>query len=77
MFFDPGKGYNEARSLQKNEYGERHKIVCACIDDLTRGNVITENDHGAIIGRAKEMKRCYLNLTQINYMSDLQSSQTQ
>ena len=30
-----------------------------------------------IIDLAKEMKRCYLTLTQINYMSDLQSSQTQ
>ena len=77
MFIDPGKGYSEARALLKKEYGKRHEIARACIDDLTRGEVIAENDHEAIIDLAKEMKRCYLTLTQINYMSDLQSSQTQ
>ena len=61
----------------KKEYGKCHEIACACIDDLTREEVIAENDQEAIIVLAKEMKRCYLSLTQINYMFDLQSSQTQ
>ena len=77
MFIDPSKGYQEARQLLKTEYGKRHEIARACIDALTRGNVIAANDHEGIIELAKEMKRCYLTLTQINYMSDLQSSQTQ
>ena len=71
MFIDPSKGYQEARQLLKTEYGKRHEIARACIDALTRGNVIAANDHEGIIELAKEMKRCYLTLIQINYMSDL------
>ena len=76
VMMDPDQGYAEARHLLRKEYGKPHEIARSCIDSLTKGPAIAANDYEAIIDLAREMQRCRLTLTQINYMSDLQSSQT-
>ena len=72
---DPTAGYAEARHLLRKEYGKRHEIARSCFS-LTRGPAIATNDYEGIIELAREMQRCQLTLTQIKYVSDLQSSQT-
>ena len=76
VMMDPDQGYAEARHLLRKEYAKPHEIARSCIDSLTKGPAIAANDYEAIIDLAREMQRCRLTLTQINYMSDLQSSQT-
>ena len=76
VMMDPTAGYAEARHLLRKEYGKRHEIARSCIDSLTRGPAIAANDYEGIIELAREMQRCQLTLTQIKYVSDLQSSQT-
>ena len=43
MFIDLSKGYQEAQKLLKTEYGKRQGIAMACIDVLTRGEIINPN----------------------------------
>ena len=66
---EPHQNYTEARHLLRKEYGKPHQIARSCIDSLTKGPAIAENDYEAIIDLARKMQRCRLTLTQINYMS--------
>ena len=69
-------GLDEALKLLQEEYDKPHKIARSYIDGLTKGPKIGNNDYQAIIDLAKEMSKCYTTLKQLDYMSDLNCTQT-
>ena len=74
--FMEDSGLNEALKLLQEEYDKPHKIARSYIDGLTKGPKIGNNDYQAIIDLAKDMSKCYTTLKQLDYMSDLNCTQT-
>ena len=70
------EGLKEAKRLLEQEYGKPHDIARSFIDSLTKASSISTNDHDGIIKLAHDMQKCYLTLTQLRYVSDLNSIAT-
>ena len=76
IMMEPTAGLREAKRLLKQEYGRPHDIARSFIDSLTKGPSIATNDHEGLINLAHEMQKCHLTLTQLRYVSDLNSTTT-
>ena len=64
------EGLAEAKRLLEQEYGKPHDIARSFIDSLIKAPAISTNDHDGIIELAHDMRKCFLTLTQLRYVSD-------
>ena len=68
------EGLAEAKRLLEEEY--KNDIARSFIDSLIKAPAISTNDHDGIIELAHDMQKCFLTLTQLRYVSDLNSIST-
>ena len=56
------RGYQEARGLLQSYFGQRHKVIEACIRPIVKGPALSENDHRSLIKFSADFTSCLITL---------------
>ena len=72
---DADAAYDRALLLLKEQFGKPYDIARAYIDNLNSG-IPLKNDVQSLVDLSNDMTRCELTLTQLGYMSDVNSTNT-
>ena len=62
---NPEQGYNEARRLLKERYGQTYKITAAYVQWLTEGPSIRSEDGDALVKLSTQLTSCTNTLKEI------------
>ncbi|VDP38910.1 unnamed protein product [Schistosoma margrebowiei] len=73
---EPEEGYRKALELLEETFGQKHIVAHAFIDKMLNIPAIKGKDPYNIRRLSREMHICELILTQMNYVSDLNSTKT-
>ncbi|CAH8290201.1 unnamed protein product [Schistosoma bovis] len=73
---EPEEGYRKALELLEEAFGQKHIVAHAFIDKMLNIPAIKGTDPYNLRRLSREMHICELTLTQMNYVSDLNSTKT-
>ncbi|VDP58804.1 unnamed protein product [Schistosoma curassoni] len=73
---EPEEGYRKALELLEEAFGQKHVVAHAFIDKMLNIPAIKGTDPYNLRRLSREMHICALTLTQMNYVSDLNSTRT-
>ncbi|VDP45688.1 unnamed protein product [Schistosoma curassoni] len=73
---EPQEGYRKALELPEEAFGQRHIVAHAFIDKMLSKPAIKGTDPDNLRRLSREMHICELTLTQMNYVSNLNSTKT-
>ncbi|CAH8638238.1 unnamed protein product [Schistosoma rodhaini] len=73
---EPEEGYRKALELLEEAFGQKHIVAHAFIDKMLNIPAIKGTDPDGLRRLSREMHVCELTLTQMNYVSDLNSTKT-
>ena len=76
VMLPPRVAYNRAREILKDLYGREHIVARAMLDDLFRRLKPLHENAQSLSRLSVSMQSCHIALTQMNYMSDLDSIST-
>ena len=72
----PEKGYQEARTLLKKQYGQSYRIATAYVSRLTKGPPIKAEDSSALQRFSILLSACKNTLKEIGYLSKVENPDT-
>ena len=72
----PFDGYNRARQILGQQFGQPHVITHALIKKVVGRQQLKPNDAKSISDLARDMRRCQITLQQMGYTADLNASDT-
>ena len=55
---DDDLGYTKARELLQQTFGQKFQVAKACIDTLTNGPVLHQNDKASLLRFSSELNSC-------------------
>ena len=70
------QGYCEAKEILRKNFGQKHTIVRAFIDKVTKGPQIRAWESEKLSQLARDMKCCALNSEHMRYKADINSMDT-
>ena len=73
LAMNPDEGYQEARRLMKEKYGQNYKIAAAYVDRLTNGPPIRGEDGNALQKFSVQLTSCKNTLKDIGYLNKLEN----
>ena len=73
LSMDPEEGYNTARALLKDRYGQRYKIPTALMDLVTKSPQIKADDGPALQRYSVLLSSCKNSLKEIGYLSKIEN----
>ena len=73
LAMSPDEGYQEARRLMKEKYGQNYKIAAAYVDRLTNGPPIRSEDGNALQKFSVQLTSCKNALKDIGYLNKLEN----
>ena len=73
LAMNPDEGYQEARRLMKEKYGQNYKIAAAYVDRLTNGPPIRSEDGNALQKFSVQLTSCKNALKDIGYLNKLEN----
>ena len=76
VLLHPFDGYNRARQILAQQFGQPHVITHALIKKVVARQQLKPNDAKSISGLARDMRRCQITLQQMGYTADLNASDT-
>ncbi|CAH8494788.1 unnamed protein product [Dicrocoelium dendriticum] len=76
VMLPPGQGYERARRILRDLFGQAHYIARASIEGLLQGAKSIPNNADALSELAIKMENCHITLKQMNYEADVDSSTT-
>ncbi|CAH8636868.1 unnamed protein product [Dicrocoelium dendriticum] len=76
VMLPPGQGYERARCIRRDLFGQAHYITRASIEVLLQGAKSIPNNAYAMSELAIKMENCHITLKQRNYEADVDSSTT-
>ncbi|XP_070562373.1 uncharacterized protein [Ptychodera flava] len=76
VILPPEDGYAEARSILHHNFGQKHIIVHAAIDNVVKGPQIKASETGKLLQLARNMRNCHLCSRQMKYTADINSMDT-
>ena len=62
---EPHKGYNHAKTLLKDNFGQRNQIARAFIDKLHSDSFIKRDDKEGLVNLARDLEECVLTFRKI------------
>ncbi|PIK44569.1 hypothetical protein BSL78_18566 [Apostichopus japonicus] len=68
------EGYESAKAILKRQFGQPHLILNSLMSKLVSRKSIKANDGESLWKLISEMQRCYVTLTQMGYVNDLNST---
>lgn len=74
VVMDSEVGYNTAREMLYDRFGEPYTIACAYIEKITGGPILKSSDRQGLLAFADNLKDCKLTLESIGYLDDINSS---
>ena len=69
----PEEGYQKAKSILYEMFGQTHVVAASHIDRVTKGCVIKENEGEKLLQLARDLENCAMNLNKLGYQSDINS----
>ena len=72
----PARGYQEARDLLQSYFGQRHKVIEACMRPIIKGPVLSGNDHRGLVKFSADFTSCIITLEGmecLNRMDNMES----
>ena len=76
VMLESREGYMRAREILRNKYGQPHRIARTLIDGIFDGSGKLNGDAEGLDTLATNMQNCEIALSQMNYLSDLNSMDT-
>ncbi|CAL8088180.1 unnamed protein product [Calicophoron daubneyi] len=76
VILPPDEGYLKAKSILESMFGQRHAIARAQIRKIVSGSSVRTNDGMALLSLATDLRNCVVTLTQLDYLADLNCSNT-
>ena len=70
------EGYAKAKEILKKNFGQKHIIIRAFIERVTKGPQIKPGEPDKLMQLARDMRNCLLNSTQLNYKADINAMDT-
>ena len=70
------EGYIKAKEILRKNFGQKHTIIRAYIERVTKGPQIKAGEPDKLMQLARDMRNCLLNSTQLNYKADISSMDT-
>ncbi|CAB3992200.1 Hypothetical predicted protein, partial [Paramuricea clavata] len=70
------EGYAKAKEILRKNFGQKHIIVRAFIERVTKGPQIKPGEPDKLMQLARDMRNCLLNSTQLNYKADINAMDT-
>ena len=68
---DDNLGYTKARKLLQQTFGQKFQIAKACIDTLTNGPLLHQNDKASLLRFSSELNSCMNTLKGMNYLDKM------
>ncbi len=65
------EGYQKAKEILHNLFGQTHIIVCAYINKVTKGGIIKDGEGDKLLELARDMENCQINLNQLGCESEI------
>ena len=62
------QGYAKARELLEQTFGQKFQIAKACVDSLTTGPTLTQNDKASLIEFSAKLSSCMHTLIGMDYL---------
>jgi hypothetical protein len=70
------EGYAKAKEILRKNFGQKHIIICAFIERVTKGPQIKPGEPDKLMQLSRDMCNCLLNSTQLNYKADINAMDT-
>ncbi|CAB4009643.1 Hypothetical predicted protein [Paramuricea clavata] len=70
------EGYAKAKEILRKNFGQKHIIVRAFVERVTKGPQIKPGEPDKLMQLARNMRNCLLNSTQLNYKADINAMDT-
>jgi hypothetical protein len=68
------EGYAKAKEILRKNFGQKHIIIRAFIERVTKGPQIELGEPDKLMQLARDMRNCLLNSTQLNYKADINAN---
>ena len=68
---DDNLGYTKARELLQQTFGQKFQVSKVCIDTLTNGPVLHQNDKALLLRFSSELNSCMNTLKGLNYLEKM------
>ena len=69
LLLEPHEGYNHAKTLLQDNFGQRNQIARAFIDRLHSDSIIKRDDKKGLVNLACDLEECDLTFRQLNLRS--------
>ena len=69
----PEEGYQKAKSILHEMFGQSHIVAASHIDQVTKGPIIQENENEKLMQLVRDLENCGMNLNKLVYQSDVNS----
>ena len=73
IMLPPEEGFQKAKSILREMFGQTHIIAASHIDKLISGGVIKENENEKLMQLARDMENCEMNLNSLGCQADINS----
>ena len=74
--YESERGYKKAREILHHQFGRRHIVAQAHVNQLTKGQMIKPTDGSALQKLARQVLKYEITLSQTGYDADLNNSET-
>ena len=68
QYMDGNLDYTKARELLQQTFGQKFQVAKACIDTLTNGPVLHQNNKASLLRFSSELNSCMNTLKGMNYL---------
>ena len=73
VMLPPEEGYNKAKSILHEMFGQTHIIAASHVEKVTKGGIIKENEGEKLMQLARDMENGGMNLKSLGYQADINS----
>jgi hypothetical protein len=73
VMLPPAEGYQKAKSILHEMFGQTHIVAASHIDRVTKGPIIRENENDKLMQLARDVENCGMNLSKLGYQADINS----